>query len=113
MIKRTFKELNYIVYDHHDQLVIQTDNYDEAIKEYEKCKEIWKQYVLDGGAFGEEAKVVLAVVLKDFHASTVDDGSKDWDFHEDTYDVSVRHKKTLQELANRIFNAPHNKYLIK
>lgn len=91
MIERTQKEVVYIVYDYHDGLVIQTPNYEEALKEYNRYRSSWEQYF--DGEFSEDEKTVLAVVLKDFYSAKTEEkdehGDEYWDFHEDTYDIAT------------------------
>lgn len=89
MIERKLKGLMYIVYDYDDGIVIQTDDHEAALKEYNRCVASWQTYF--DGEFNEDEKTILAVVIKDFYSAPTEEkdenGDNYWSFHEDTYDV--------------------------
>lgn len=93
MIEQNLQTLSFIVYDWEEQLVIQTDDYNEALNEYEKCKAAWEDYVRRDGEFSENEKVVLAVVLKDLYSGPTEEqnenGDNYWSFYEDSHSINI------------------------
>lgn len=79
----------WMVYDSEEGLVLTTDDYDEALKEYEFYKEGWKETIKSYGEFDETERVVLAEVKKDFYAAETvhknDEGEYYWDWTENHY----------------------------
>ena len=75
----------WIVWDNENGDEIITDNYEEALEVYEKCKDFQESLMLDNGEFTTEERVILAEIKKDFYSgfSHIDDeGQEIWDFKE-------------------------------
>ncbi|WP_064199125.1 hypothetical protein [Brevibacillus brevis] len=91
MIKRNIKTPSYIVYDWEEQLVIQTDDYDVALKAYEERKKDCEEFFDRNGEFCEGVKVVLTAVLKNFYSAPTEkqneNGGNYWGFYEDTHET--------------------------
>ncbi len=90
----------WLVYDNDEGVLLITDNYEEAIKEYEKQKERVIDYVRGEGEFSTDEQVILAKVENILYSYDTkqpviecdDEGDeieskKDtyWDFKEDIY----------------------------
>lgn len=75
----------WIAWDNDGGAEIITDNYEEALDVYEKCKAFQESVMLDNGEFTTEERVILAEIKKDFYSafSHIDDeGQEIWDFKE-------------------------------
>lgn len=73
----------WIVVDSEDGLMGVFDNHEEALREYEKCKEFQEGIVADSEVFEGNERVVLAKIERDFYG--VDSGEK----ADDSDDVNV------------------------
>lgn len=79
----------WLVYDSDEGLVIVTDDYEEALAEYNELKKAWKDYVSKRDEFNGDERVILARIEKDFHSYETDEkapeGDNYWDWEESIY----------------------------
>lgn len=79
----------WIVCDNDGGIEIITDDYNEALKVYEKCKAFQESIMLDNREFTTEERVILAEIKKDFYPSFShidDEGQELWDFRENNFE---------------------------
>ena len=86
----------WIVYDNEEGLVIQTDDYEKAVEEYEKQKAHQRQYAVDSGEFDENATVILAKVEKimyPYDTGTLAEASENQQTYWDWKELNLANKK--------------------
>jgi hypothetical protein len=89
----------WMVYDSNEGLVCVTEDYNEALKEYEDYKENHKNYVAKYGEYEGDERVILAEVKKNFFCydtkkpvvefddddNEIDTGDTYWDWKEQEF----------------------------
>ncbi|ARW58437.1 hypothetical protein [Bacillus phage Tavor_SA] len=81
----------WMVHDYEEGVVLITDNYEEALKEYEKYVESAKDWVQENGCeFDGEERVILAKLERQAYGSatgrTISGSTYDeWDWKEEKY----------------------------
>lgn len=69
----------WMVYDNEDGLVGIYDTYEEALMDYEKYKEIQKDYVQNETEFTSDEQVILAKIKKQLYSYETDNKATDYD----------------------------------
>ena len=83
----------WIVWDYDGGLQIITNNYDEALKVYESCKQNCINYVSKQREFDGDENIILAEIDKNFYSRFVkfnSDKDEIWEFAEDTNDYNTK-----------------------
>ncbi|MGY6314165.1 hypothetical protein ACXC7F_27340 [Bacillus cereus] len=78
----------WMVHDYEEGVVLITDDYGEALEEYNKLVESAKDCVQNNGEFDGEERVVLAKVERQIYATPIGQGTtafEQWDWKEEVY----------------------------
>jgi hypothetical protein len=77
----------WIVYDNEDGLIGIYEKHEEALQEYEKCKELQKNFVRGEGEFSTDETVILAKVERHLYGYETDKKAVDYDENGDEFET--------------------------